>query len=452
MTSNGSISDTVWADVLGHVRLNHPVLSRGWFVQLQPGTMDGGQLTILAANDAQLAYLRDHCTPAFVEAAQAATGRLVSVGFAATKPSQSDGTFVPSRPVGATTQVARLSEAALVPLNPQYTFDNFVVGPCNRLPHASCIAVSDSPGSAYNPLFLHGSAGLGKTHLLQAVYHRVLERSPSARVLYLSCETFVNQFIEAVERGALDGFRYRYRHVDMLLIDDIQFLPGGDRSQEEFFHTFNTLYQLRKQIILSGDSAPAEIPHLEERLVSRFNCGLVVRLEPPCLETRLAIIRKKSRMRNIEIPEDVALYIASRLTSNTRELEGAINKIHSLSSLDGRPVDLRLAKEAIGAEDGPRTRDVRIQDIMGAVTQRFNVKLSDLQGRRRTRSVALPRQVCMYLARRFTTHSLGEIGGFFGGRDHTTVLHANKLVTSRRETDLQFRADLEELERGLTGE
>ncbi len=444
------ISDAVWADVLAHVRLHHPVLARGWFVQLQPGTFDRGELTVLAANDAQHAYLRDHCLTAFVEAAQAATGRLVSVRFA-TAADSAVSTPAGSHPA-TPSPTPRPPDPDLAPLNPEYTFDNFVVGPCNRLPHASCIAVSDAPGSAYNPLFLHGSAGLGKTHLLQAVYHRVLDRSPSARILYLSCETFVNQFIDAVERGALDGFRYRYRHLDLLLLDDIQFLPGGDRSQEEFFHTFNTLYQLRKQIILSADSAPAEIPNLEERLVSRFNCGLVVRLEPPCLETRLAIIRKKSRMRNIELPEDVALYIASRLKSNTRELEGAINKIHSLAQLDQRRIDLQLAKEAIGAENASRNRQVRIQDIMGAVTQRYNVKLSDLQGRRRTRSVALPRQVGMYLARQLTPHSLGEIGGFFGGRDHTTVLHAHKLINRRRERDLQFRAELDDLERSLTGD
>jgi chromosomal replication initiator protein len=435
------LSETVWADILGHVRTNHPAISRGWFSQLHPGSLTGGVLTVLAANDAQLSYLNDHCVRPFVEAAQAATGRLVSVAFdgsgaGVTRPEQGSRWYEHSH------QLPRL--------NGDYIFSNFVMGPCNRLAHASSMAVSESPGTVYNPLFIHGSVGLGKTHLLQAICHTVLEHSPTAVISYLTCETFVNHFVEALARGGVEEFRHRYRQVDLLMIDDIQFLAGKDQTQEEFFHTFNALYQLQKQIVISADCSPSEIPHLEERLISRFKCGLVARIDSPCLETRLAIIQKKMRMRGEELPEDVVLFLASKVKSNARELEGALNRLHSIAALDGRKIDMEVARRSLDEGSSVVPRQVRIQEIMGVVTERFGVKLSELQGRRRSRSIALPRQVCMYLARQFTQHSLDEIGGFFGDRDHTTVLHANKLITKKRELDVGFRARLDEIEDALT--
>jgi chromosomal replication initiator protein len=441
-TADHPLSEVVWADILGYVRTHHRAVSRGWFTQLHPISLHGGELTIAAANPAQLSYLEEHCVRPFVEATQAATGRLISVRFVLRDHSPA------AIPAGQSPQESFLieREACLPRLDGDYVFENFVVGPCNRLAHASCLAISESPGNTYNPLFIHGSVGLGKTHLLQAVCHKVLDRAPAARILYLTCETFVNHFIDAVENGALNGFRYRYRHLDMVLIDDIQFLAGRDHTQEEFFHTFNTLYQFQKQIVLSADCCPSEIPSLEERLVSRFNWGLVARIDAPCLETRLAIIQKKTKMQHLELPEDVAFFVASRIRSNSRELEGALNRIHGLAALDGRSIDMALARRALGEEHGIQSRQVRIQDIMGLITERFNVRLSDLQGRRRSRSIALPRQLGMYLARQHTQHSLGEIGGFFGGRDHTTVLHAYKSISGRREADLAFRSQLEELE------
>lgn len=440
MTDASGLSDVVWADILGYVRTHQGSVARGWFSQLQAGTLQRGELVILAANKAQLTYLQGHCIHPFVEAAQAATGRLVSVRFS-----------IQRRPAGrwATSDHTPPQAAPLLRLSPDYVFENFVVGPCNRLAHASCVAISESPGTTYNPLFIHGNVGLGKTHLLQAVCHKLLERAPGARILYLTCETFVNDFIEAVEKGVLDGFRYRYRHVDLLLIDDIQFLSGRDRTQEEFFHTFNTLYQLHKQIVLSADCRPLDIPSLEERLISRFNWGLVARIDAPCLETRLAIIHKKMKMRGLTLPEDVALFIASQIKSNARELEGALNRVHGLATLDEMPISLPLARRALGEEHAGPARSIKIQDIMNLVIDHYDVKLSDLQGRRRSRSIVLPRQIGMYLARQYTRHSLGEIGGFFGGRDHTTVLHANKLISGRRQKDVGFRAQLEELETAL---
>lgn len=438
-----AFSDVVWGDILGYLRTHYPSLARGWFGQLQPLRLESGELRIKAANHAQWSYLVEHCLRPFIEASQAATGRLVTVRFEHDEAgAEAAGALPPAEPASFE------REDALCRLSADYRFENFVVGPCNQLAHASCLAVSENPGRVYNPLFIHGSTGLGKTHLLQGVCHRVLDEAPATRLLYLSCETFVNHFIEAVERGALHSFRYRYRHVDLLVIDDIQFLAEGERTQEEFFHTFNTLYQVQRQIILSADSPPSEIPKLEERLVSRFNWGLVTRIDPPSVETRLAIIRKKARMRGIELPEDAAGLIAARVKTNGRELEGALTRIQAAASVGTGEIDLALARRVLG-DEGLIRRQVRIQDIMGLVTDRFGVKLSDMQGRRRTKSIALPRQVCMYLARQFTQHSLEEIGGFFGGRDHTTVLHANKLVTRLRSEDVSFRSQLDEIERAL---
>src|SRR6185503_15209179 len=254
-----------------------------------------------------------------------------------------------------------------LPLNPDYVFENFVTGPCNRLPHAAAVAVAEQPGKAYNPLFIHGGVGLGKTHLLQAVCQKQLERHPDTRILSLSCDSFINQFILAVENGDMNQFRYRYRNVDMLVIDDIHFLAGRDRTQEEFFHTFNTLYQQHKQIILSADCPPGEIPELEERLVSRFNWGLVARIEKPCYETRVAILQKKARMRGLTMPDDVVCYIGGKIETNTRELEGAITKIQGMAMLQEGRIDLELAKAALGESAGADQKRVTIQNILDVV-------------------------------------------------------------------------------------
>jgi chromosomal replication initiator protein len=337
-----------------------------------------------------------------------------------------------------------------LPLNPDYTFENFVTGPCNRLSHAASVAVGDQPGQAYNPLFIHGGVGLGKTHLLQAISQKVLEKNKDARILYLSCDSFVNQFILAVETNEMHQFRHRYRLVDVLVIDDIHFLAGHDRTQEEFFHTFNTLYQQHKQIILSADCSPSEIPELEDRLISRFNWGLVARIEKPCYETRIAILQKKARMRGLTLPEDVVCYVAGRVENNTRELEGAITKIQGMAMLQEGRIDLDLAKSALGDVAIPEQRRITIQQIFEAVTKYYNVRLSDLQSKKRHKSIAFPRQVCMFLARRHTRYSLEEIGGYFGGRDHTTVLHAVRTVDGDVKSDKSVAEQLTYLETQLT--
>jgi chromosomal replication initiator protein len=436
------VSEALWADILAQVRINNPDLVRGWFTQLSPIGLDQGILEIRAVNSGQQRYLSDHCLRAFVEAAQAATGRLVTVRFSFQEEAR-------PAPVTELPPLSFEQETEEVALNPNYVFDQFVTGPCNRLAHAACVAVSEAPGRAYNPLFLHGSAGMGKTHLLQATCHRILELSDPARVLYLSCETFTNHFIEAVEHGAMHTFRDRYRHVDVLVIDDIQFLAARERSQEEFFHTFNKLHQLQKQIILSADSPPSEIPSLEERLVSRFNWGLVARLDPPCLDTRIAIIRKKARNMGLEVGEDACLFIATRVTANTRELEGALLRIHALATCGNNQIDLALAQQALGDEPAPPRLLITMENILQAVTEHYAVPRKDVQSRKRSKSIAFPRQICMFLARTLTQHSLQEIGGFFGGRDHSTVLHATRSIETLRDSDTQFRSTLDTITSSL---
>ena len=326
-----------------------------------------------------------------------------------------------------------------VVLNPTYRFHSYVVGPCNRFAHAACVGVSENPGHLYNPLFLHGNVGLGKTHLLQSLCHSLLERDPGTRILFLSCETFVNHFIAALEDGDLQAFRTKYRNVDVLVVDDIHILANKERTQEEFFHTFNTLYNAGKQIVLSSDSPPIDIPTLQDRLVSRFKWGLVTELETPCYETRMAILKRKSRDRGRELPEEVASFLAERIESNIRELEGAVTKVLGYAGLSGRPIDLALLRECLGDLFVVKRGEPSIEDIMGVVTNEFGVKLADLQSRRRTAAIAFPRQIGMFLARRITRMSLEEIGGYFGGRDHSTVLYGVQKIEKLAKEDPQTR-------------
>jgi chromosomal replication initiator protein len=431
------IDPTVWHKILQTVRNQHPVLNRVWFDQMAPRQLTKGIIQVTVATAAQLNFCQHQCQQPFTDAAQQVTGRLVSVSF-----------HCDNIPRGG---VFNEGDQPLL-LSPDYTFENFVTGPCNRLGHAASLAVAEQPGKAYNPLFIHGGVGLGKTHLLQAVCQKLLEKQPDARILYLSCDSFINQFILAVETGDMHQFRYRYRQTDLLVIDDIHFLAGRDRTQEEFFHTFNTLYQQQKQIILSADCPPSEIPELEDRLVSRFNWGLVARIEKPCYETRMAILQKKAKMRGLVLPDEVVCYIAAKVQNNTRELEGAITKLQGMSLLQGAAgkIDVDLAKAALGETGTAEQRRITIQQIFDAVTKYYNVRLSDLQSKRRHKSIAFPRQVCMFLARRHTRYSLEEIGGYFGGRDHTTVLHAVRTVDADCAADRDIANQINHIDSQLT--
>jgi len=437
-----SLQWSQWQQALAQVQEVSPgVTVPPWLSRASLSELDASHVEVRLPETAEAAQVSAALHAALRRALERTLGRRIELAFSPAP-----------APSAASPWPARFLESDRPRLNPQYTFDNFVTGPCNRMAHAAALAVGDLPGRAYNPLFIHSSVGLGKSHLIQAVCHKVLSTRPEAAVMYVSCEDFVNQFITAIERGQIEDFRYRFRHLDALVIDDIHFLADKDRTQEEFFHTFNTLYQSQKQVVLSSDSPPHEIPRLEERLVSRFKWGLVVRIDHPSYETRVAIVQKKSRLRGIELPEDVVRYVATVLDTNNRELEGAVIRILGYASLCNRQVDVELAKEALRDLVKAPSRTIAIQDIVDAVLQRHNVRLSDLQSKRRSQSVAAPRHLCMYLARQLTNRSLEEIGAFFGGRDHTTVLHAERKIRLMIGRDPGFRSLVETLERDILRE
>jgi chromosomal replication initiator protein len=335
-------------------------------------------------------------------------------------------------------------------LNPRNTFESFVVGPNNEIAHAASLAVAQSPAKTYNPLFVYGGVGLGKTHLMQAIGQYVFAKKKNTKVIYLSSELFINEFIDAIQHSNLVKFRKRYRQADLLLIDDIQFLSGKERSQEEFFHTFNTLFDGHKQIVLSSDRPASEIANLEHRLVSRFEWGLTAELQPPDIETRMAILRKKARGMAIRLPDEVFEFLANRIRTNVRRLEGALMRVASFASLSGkeltRDVIEHLLKDILQEE---ARHSVTIEQIQRRVAEHFDVRLADMTSKRRPANIAFPRQVAMYLARELTKASLNEIGDAFGGRDHGTVLHACKLVKRRMHEEDNVRQTISYIDSSL---
>jgi chromosomal replication initiator protein len=332
-------------------------------------------------------------------------------------------------------------------LNPKYTFDTFVIGSGNRFAHAASLAVAEAPAKAYNPLFIYGGVGLGKTHLMHAIGHYVVEHNPSAKVVYLSSEKFTNEFINSIRDNKTGDFRNKYRSVDVLLIDDIQFLAGKEQTQEEFFHTFNTLHEESKQIVISSDRPPKEIPTLEDRLRSRFEWGLITDITPPDLETRIAILRKKAKAEGLDIPNEVMLYIANQIDSNIRELEGALIRVVAYSSLINKDINADLAAEALkDIIPSSKPKMITILDIQRTIGEHYNIRLEDFKAKKRTKSVAFPRQIAMYLSRELTDFSLPKIGEEFGGRDHTTVIHAHEKISNLIQSDLQFQRQIKEIQ------
>ena len=450
------LDPALWRDMMGYLRHKHATICRRWFEELQPVDMNAGVLRISTSNNVQTNYLQQRCLEPFTEAAQSTTGALVAVQFvdrqSRHRPSQevidqepASGRSVQHLPHDAAPAHASASDQIVI--SPDYSFDTFVTGPGNQLAHAVAVAVANQPGTAYNPLFIHGGVGLGKTHLLQAICQKILHSSAEFRICYVSCDVFVNQFLDCVQKGQMNDFRQRYRLMNVLVIDDIHFLANRERTQEEFFHTFNELYQSNNQIVLSSDSPPAEIPQLEERLVSRFQGGFVVSIAKPTYETRVAILQAKAALRELYLPDDVICYIAAKIDSNARELEGALNTVQGHGALQQREISLDLAKEALGEpKSGSRRSQITLQQIIDLVTDFYNIKLSDLQSKRRQKSIAVPRQVSMYLARKRTRFSLEQIGGYFGGRDHTTVMHAVKVIEQRLARDPSFAREVAQIE------
>lgn len=352
---------------------------------------------------------------------------------------------------GPATAVATARQLAVNPaLNAKYTFDNFVVGSCNQFAHAASLAVAEAPGKTYNPLYLYGGVGLGKTHLMHACGHAIKQRNPHLRVSYLSSERFMNELINSIRYDKTQSFREQYRSVDVLLIDDIQFMAGKERTQEEFFHTFNTLYEQQKQIVISSDCPPREIPTLEERLHSRFEWGLIADLEPPDLETKVAILKRKAEALGFAIPDDVAMFIAGRVKNNVRELEGSLIRLVAISSLRGIPVSKDLAKDAIrNIASEEETGVIAIEHIQKVVAANYKLTIDQLVSKNNSKAVAFPRQVAMYLCKKLTKHSYPEIGRAFGGKHHTTVIHSCEKIKSLSAADGLFQKRLLNLSEGL---
>ncbi|MGI6697822.1 MAG: chromosomal replication initiator protein DnaA [Clostridia bacterium] len=337
-------------------------------------------------------------------------------------------------------------------LNPKYTFDTFVIGNSNRFAHAASLAVSEAPAKAYNPLFIYGGVGLGKTHLMHAIGHYILRNNPRTRVVYTTSEKFTNDLINSIRDDKNVEFRNRYRTTDVLLVDDIQFIADKERTQEEFFHTFNSLYEASKQIIISSDRPPKEIPTLEDRLRSRFEWGLICDIQPPDFETRIAILKKKAKLENIETPDEVLIFIAKKIESNIRELEGALIRVAAYSSLTNREINMELTQEALKdffANSKPRM--ITVDLIKRVISEYYSIKIEDFKSKKRTRAIAFPRQVAMYLTRELTDLSLPKIGEEFGGRDHTTVLHAYDKISTEIKTDETLKLAIDEIQKRLYG-
>jgi chromosomal replication initiator protein len=336
-------------------------------------------------------------------------------------------------------------------INPRYTFADFVVGNSNQFCHAAAMRVAEKPGQSYNPLFIYGGVGLGKTHLLHAIGNAVLERSPSSRVLYMSSETFTNELILALRYAKMDEFKRKLRTIEVLLIDDIQFISGKERTQEEFFHTFNALYSAKRQIVITSDKIPTDIPGIEERLQTRFSWGLTADLQAPDFETRVAILKQKALLEEFQLPHEVSHLIAERISSNVRELEGALTRLHAMSSIQSVPISLEMAKSALKPLLQPKVVSVTVDDIKKAVANHFNLKVTEIVSKRRTKNLSFPRHIAMYLCRKHTTASYPEIGEHFGGRDHSSVIHAASVVSSKLSTDLAVKEAIENIEKSIFG-
>ncbi|MEM9372386.1 MAG: chromosomal replication initiator protein DnaA [Planctomycetota bacterium] len=458
----------IWEGVLSHLRSEHPAVCRHWFDELVPLGVQNGAFGVRADSHIRREYIVANALDGFNDAMRTVTGQLIPVRFLgpdqvwdlgtgrrpppsppppatdANDPPPAAAPMPEPKPMHAASERDRLGGQDALPINPDYSFEHFVKGNNNQLAYAAARAVAEQPGHAYNPLFVYGDVGLGKTHLLQAICLSLLGSQPDLRMLYISCEGFLTRFISAVQSGRMSEFRNFFRDVDLLVIDDIQFLANRDRTQEEFFHTFNTLYQARKQIVLSSDAPPDEIPDLEARLVSRFNWGLVTDIKKPGFETRVEILRRKASMRGQSLPTEVAEEIAGHFDSNIRELEGAITRLQIFAAVKKQDITLALAREALSDLLPPKeSKPPTIEVIIEAVAEYFQIKRTDILGKRKLRSVARPRQIAMYLAREMTSLSFEEIGIHFGGRDHTTVMHAVSKVRDLKLEDAEIRAAID---------
>ena len=444
-----SAESTLWNQCIRVLQAELPEQQFNTWIRPLQAVDDGSALRLLAPNRFVIDWVKQHYMERIlqlVEDSNANTEVVLEVGSREAAAAQ---------PVGARPKPMAIKTSGHAPvvsrLNPTFTFELFVEGKSNQLARAAASQVSENPGKSYNPLFIYGGVGLGKTHLMHAIGNAMLKNDPKARVSYVHSERFVSDMVKGLQHNTISEFKRAYRSLDALLIDDIQFFAGKERSQEEFFHTFNALLEGQRQIILTCDRYPKEVNGLEERLKSRFGWGLTVAIEPPELETSVAILISKATAEGVELPDEVAFFIAKRIRSNVRELEGALRRVIANYRFTGRPINLDFAKEALRDLLALQDRLVSIENIQKTVADYFKIRVGDLLSKKRTRSIARPRQFAMALAKELTNHSLPEIGDAFGGRDHTTVLHGCRRIESLRETDKRMDDDYLNLLRTLTG-
>jgi chromosomal replication initiator protein len=409
-----------------------------WFEPVSLLEISSDSLALCVPDQYYGKWLEDHYQNLLLSSAEEVLGHPLKVVYRVAEPKK----IIPSLP-GIVSSKGK--EDAFSGLNQKYTFDAFVIGPGNRFAHAASVAVSESPAKQYNPLFVYGPTGLGKTHLLHSIAHAMSKRHPEFKILYISSEKFTNQLITAIQTKTTPQFRAKYRTLDLLLIDDVHFIAEKNSTQEEFFNTFNALYDAHKQIVVTSDRPPRDIPGLEERLVSRFGWGLVTDIQPPDFETRVAILKKKMELETVVVPDDVAYFIAEKIKSNIRELEGALIRVVAYCTLTDSKVDVRLAQEILKDSFKEEAQKFTIEGIQKVVADYFNVKISDLRAKKRTVSIVRPRQIAMYLIRELTSHSFPEIGEFFGGKDHTTVLHSYNKIAAERDKNVAVRSLLDKL-------
>jgi chromosomal replication initiator protein len=481
MTNRDFDPREIFEKAVEHTRRLSPASFDQWFGGVQFDDLTDGVLSLRAHNEFVMEWVRTNFLPTLTDKIRELTGWSVQVAWTVDPSLESPISsrpqvapvrprplqLRPSAPPAPAPPPPQVAEGPVAPpagprlvrrglpedLNPKHTFSTFVVGPSNQLAHAAAIAAAGGGGRRYNPLFICGGTGLGKTHLMHAIAHRMIEERPSARILYVSAERFTNEFITAIQHHRMDEFRTKYRQqAELLLVDDIQFLAGREQTQEEFFHTFNALHQVDRQIVVTSDKLPKELERMEERLVSRFTWGLVADIQVPELETRVAIVRNKAAIEGISLPDDVAVYLAQVVRSNVRELEGTLIRLAAKSSLTGRVVDLAFAKDEISASMPVRLERMSVEDIQRAVCHHFHLKSVDLTSKDRHKSVAFARHVAMYLCKQRLKCSFPEIGRAFGGRDHTTVMSAVRKIQEQRDHDPEVRAHLEALERRLAAD
>lgn len=444
--------EELWVEVLAKIeqKISRPSFET-WLKSTKLMSYGEENVTIAAPNSFAKDWLENHYVHLITGILSELTGEDRLIHFVIPK-NMEENDFTLPKPI---IKPSDKEETSTVPiqgmLNPKYTFDTFVIGSGNRFAHAASLAVAEAPAKAYNPLFIYGGVGLGKTHLMHAIGHYVMDQNPEAKVVYLTSEKFTNEFINSIRDNKAVEFRNKYRNVDVLLIDDIQFLAGKEQTQEEFFHTFNTLHEESKQIVISSDRPPKEIPTLEDRLRSRFEWGLITDITPPDLETRIAILRKKAKADGlIDIPNEVMMYIANQIDTNIRELEGALIRVVAYSSLVNNDITIDLADEALkDIIPNARPRTVTILDIQKTVGEHFNIRLEDFTAKKRTRLIAFPRQIAMYLSRELTDFSLPKIGSEFGGRDHSTVIHAHEKISTMLKDDKSLQQDIQDIKNTL---